>query len=224
MSPRHRKSAPTLWLMTDERVDAGTLLAAAGRLPKGRAGIVFRHYRTDPQDRRALFEALRAIAKRRRLSLLLAGSAREAAAWRADGAHGRDVRRSIRPMLRSAPAHDVREALAARGADLCFVSPLFPTRSHPGALVLGRVRFAALARRVDAPVMALGGVSRAHRQIWRSVGADGWAAIDGLTGLQVQSTRGHPRSAASFAKGLCGLAANGSSANSSIGASDTWSE
>ncbi|MEC3951043.1 thiamine phosphate synthase [Sphingobium sp. HWE2-09] len=188
MRHRHRKNPtgplPSLWLMTDERVGAAALLAAAARLPKGRGGIAFRHYRTDPVARRALFEALRAVARRRRLVLLLAGSAREAAAWRADGVHGRDARAAVRPLLRSRAVHDAREAVAARraGADLCFVSPLFPTRSHPGADALGRVRFAALARQVDMPVMALGGVRRGHRPMLRAIGADGLAAIDGLSG------------------------------------------
>ncbi len=187
MDGRHRKKLPRplplLWLMTDERVSDAALLAAAARLPKGRGGIVFRHYRTEPAARRALFDTLRAIARRRRLVLLLAGSVRQATAWRADGAHGRDVRRAARPLLRSRAVHDGGEAMTARraGADFCFVSPLFSTRSHPGAGALGRVRFAALARQVDAPVMALGGVRRRHRPILNAIGAAGWAAIDGLT-------------------------------------------
>lgn len=179
---RHRKKLPGLWLMTDERVSDVALLAAAARLPRGRAGIVFRHYRTGADDRRALFEALRVIARRRRLVLMLAGSARDAAAWRADGAHGRDRRVSVRPLLRSCAVHDRREGLAARHADLCFLSPLFPTRSHPGAPALGRVLFALLAGGIDAPVMALGGVRRSHARMLRAIGADGWAAIDGLSG------------------------------------------
>lgn len=181
MPPRHRKSMAAIWLMTDERVSDAALLAAAARLPKGGAGIILRHYRTAPADRRALFDALRAIARRRRLTLLLAGSARQAAAWRADGAHGRDRRRALRPLLRSAPVHNPREALAARCADLCFLSPLFPTRSHPGAPALGRARFAALARLIDAPVMALGGIRPAHRHMLDGIGAAGWGAIDSLT-------------------------------------------
>jgi thiamine-phosphate pyrophosphorylase len=181
MQRRHRKKLPALWLMTDERVADAALLAAAARLPKGAAGIVFRHYRTGPTERRALFEALRQVARRRRLVLVLAGSVKDAAAWGADGVHGRDWRRVMRPLLRSRPVHDAREAVAARGADLCFLSPLFPTRSHPGAGTLGRVRFAALGRQVDAPVMALGGVRAAHRRMLAGIGAEGWAAIDGLT-------------------------------------------
>ena len=208
MDARHRKNPPRLWLMTDERVDQAALIAAAERLPRGRAGIVFRHYGTAATERRALFEALRKIARRRRLVLMLGGTAHEAAAWRADGAHGRDARRAVRPMLRSRPVHDGKEARAARRADLAFLSPLFATRSHPGERHLGRVRFAALARRSAPPVIALGGVRPCHRRLLRGIGADGWAAIDGLT-LQDQSTRGQPRSAASFANGWCGLAAKG---------------
>jgi thiamine-phosphate pyrophosphorylase len=184
MSNRHRKKRPsplpTIWLMTDERVKETALLAAAARLPKGRAGIVFRHYHTRPAARRTVFDALQAIARRRRLVLLLAGDARLAAAWRADGVHG-DARRVTRTLIRSCAVHDRQQAMAARGADLCFVSPLFPTRSHVGAGALGRLRFAVLARMVDPPVMALGGVRAEHRHMLAGIGADGWAAIDGLT-------------------------------------------
>ena len=182
MTRRHRKKLPTIWLMTDERVTDAALLAAVARLPKGRAGIVFRHYRTEGKARRALFEAVRRVARRRRLVLLLAGDGRTAAAWRADGWHGRDTRRAGRPMLHSMAAHDAREMMAVRRgrADMVFVSPLFPTRSHPGAASLSRVRFTALARQADRPVMALGGVQPGHRRMLRGIGAHGWAAIDGL--------------------------------------------
>jgi len=186
MTRRHRKKLPHLWLMTDERIGEAALLAAAACLPKGRGGIVFRHYRTEARARRALFEALRLIARRRRLVLILAGDARTAAAWAADGWHGRDARRAgpigARAMLHSAPAHDAREMMAAGrgGADLVFLSPLFATRSHPGAPSLGRVRFAALARQAQMPVMALGGVTQGDLHGLRTIGADGWGAIDGL--------------------------------------------
>ena len=181
MHARHRKKLPGLWLMTDERVGDAQLLVAAARLPCGQAGIVFRHYRTAPVKRRALFEALRAVARRRRLLLLLAGDARTAAAWRADGWHGRDGSKNFHRLIHSLAAHDRREVAAARSADLVFLSPLFPTRSHFGAEALGRVGFSLLARQAKAPVMALGGVRAKHRHMLRGIGAAGWAAIDGLT-------------------------------------------
>lgn len=184
MDARHRKNPPTLWLMTDERTGDTALLAAVARLPRGRAGIIFRHYRTLAPARRALFERVRAIARARRLLLLLGGSARQAAAWRADGVHGPAPCRTARPLWHSCAVHDRAEARAAiaMSADLCFVSPLFPTRTHPGARALGRVRFAALAHGVPMPVMALGGVRASHRHMMKGIGADGWAAIDALTG------------------------------------------
>ncbi|WP_150292104.1 thiamine phosphate synthase [Sphingobium estronivorans] len=183
MKTRHRKKLPTIWLMTDERVGQEALLAAAQRLPKGGAGIVLRHYRTPKAERRALFDRLAAIARRRRLTLMLGGTAAQAAAWGADGWHGRDGRAIMRPLLHSAPVHGARELrMAARGkADFIFLSPLFPTRSHPGAPALGRLRFAALARRADMDVIALGGVRAMHWPMLRGMGASGWAAIDGLS-------------------------------------------
>lgn len=183
MTGRYAKNLPSIWLVTDERVSAETLLASAARLPKGRGGILFRHYRTGLRERRALYGRLAKVARRRRLMMLLAGSARHAAAWGADGWHGRGVGRAARPMVRSMAVHSARELLAAEtaGADLIFLSPLFATRSHLGGRVLGRVGFAALAHRAAVPVIALGGVRAEHRRMLAGLGASGWAAIDGLT-------------------------------------------
>jgi len=114
------------------------------------------------------------------LVLLLAGSPREAAAWRADGVHGRAPhRRMPRPLLRTAPAHDARE-LARSCADAVFLSPIFATRSHPGARSLGPVRFGLLARRTRTPLIALGGMDARRFGRVAALGAYGWAAIDAL--------------------------------------------
>ena len=185
MTGRHRKNMPSVWLVTDERVSSEALLASAARLPEGRGGILFRHYRTAAGERRELFDRVAEVARRRRLVLLLAGSARQAAAWGADGWHGRGAGWAARPMIHSMAVHDARELRRAEraGADFVFLSPLFATRSHPGGRVLGRVGFAALANRAGMPVVALGGVRTGHRRMLKGLGASGWAAIDGLTGI-----------------------------------------
>lgn len=182
MSHRYAKNLPSLWLVTDERVGPDALLAAAERLPSGQAGVLFRHHRSGGQDRRALFDRMRVTARRRRLLLLLAGSERQALSWGADGWHGRSGSRAARRAFHSMAVHDARELATAirAGADLIFLSPLFHTRSHPGAGALGRVRFARLAHCAPMPVMALGGVRPRHRRMLRLLGAAGWAAIDGL--------------------------------------------
>jgi len=174
---RSRQPLPRLWLMTDERMGE-KLWDALARLPRG-SSVIFRHYAT--ADRRALFERVRTITRKRGLILLLAGSPREAAAWRADGVHGRSPHlRTIRPLLRTAPAHDARELARVR-AHAVLLSPVFATRSHPGAKALGPMRFAELARMSEAPAIALGGMdARRFRHLTR-LGAYGWAGIDAFT-------------------------------------------
>lgn len=167
-----RRQPPRLWLMTDERQGDG-LLPAVRRLPRG-AGIVFRHYRLDPETRRTLFGEVRRLARARGLVLLLAGPAAEARAWGADGSHGRGPGAGFR----TAPAHHHAEIRAAEraGAGLVFLSPVFATRSHPGARPLGPRGFARLARATRLPVVALGGMNATRARRLRR--AYGWAAID----------------------------------------------
>jgi thiamine-phosphate pyrophosphorylase len=160
-----RQPLPRLWLMTDER-QGDALWDALERLPKG-SGVVFRHYGLARRKRRNLFERVCKVARRRRL-LLLAG-----AGLRGDGVHGGRGRG-----FRSASAHNLRELKTAErsGAALVFLSPAFPTRSHPGARTLGPVRFGLIARQARAPVIALGGVHA--RNARRLPHIYGWAGID----------------------------------------------
>lgn len=165
MRARH----PVVWLMTDERLGAG-LYQALRRLPPG-AGVVFRHYATPSRERRALFLAVRRIAHARRLIVVSAGGTLPGA----DGVH-----RARGPGLVTWPAHDRREAIAGQraGAALLFVSPVFPTRSHPGAPALGSVRAARVARGLGVRVIALGGMEARRWRRVRALGFYGWAGID----------------------------------------------
>jgi thiamine-phosphate pyrophosphorylase len=81
-------------------------------------------------------------------------------------------------MLRTMPCHHRREVIAARGADLRLISPVFPTRSHPGAPVLGAVRAGLMIRGERASLIALGGMTRERARRMAALGFDGWAAID----------------------------------------------
>lgn len=165
MAPRHPsippKALPTLWLMTDERM-GGSLWAALERLPRG-SGVVFRHFATEPAERAAIFARVAQIAARRRLIVVRAGVAGQTP----------DVH----------PGHSVREAVAARRrkADLILVSPVYPTRTHPGVRALGPLRAAIIARAAGIPAIALGGMTRARFKRMNNMGFVGWAAIDGLT-------------------------------------------
>ncbi|WP_267435623.1 thiamine phosphate synthase [Sphingomonas sp. GM_Shp_1] len=163
---------PVTWLMTDERLGDG-LWRALRALPPG-SGVVFRHHATPPAERRAIHRRVWRIARARRLILLVAGGG-----LAGDGVHkwGRGSG------LRSWPAHSQAEAMAGQraGADLLFVSPLFPTRSHPGAPSLGAARAARIGRGLGLPRIALGGMTAERFRRLRGR-FDGWAAIDAWGG------------------------------------------
>ena len=177
MAMHRRQPLPRLWLMTDERM-GDALWTALERLPRG-AGVVFRHHSLPLRERRQLFDRVKRHCARKRFLILLSGSAKMARAWKADGHHGSGRQLGSR-LVHSIPVHNAAELVAASRArsDLLFVSPVFPTRSHPGEPTLGPVRFAALAREARVPVIALGGMSHPRARRLRAAGVHGWAAID----------------------------------------------
>lgn len=175
MSLRQNK-LPLLWLFSDERND-GLLERALTDLPVG-SGFVFRHYHLDEGYRAARFAGLAETARQAGHTVILAGDAAKARAWGADGVYGaaREVC-SADGLIWLATAHDGAELAAAQGADGIFLSPVFPTRSHPEASTLGIHGFHVLAQQSAVPVIALGGMTkdRAHDLQWPR-----WGAIDGL--------------------------------------------
>jgi thiamine-phosphate pyrophosphorylase len=156
---------PGIWLFSDERARAD-LLALAALLPPG-SGIVLRHDSLPPSARWRLLRRLMRLSRTRSLTVLLAGTPGTARRWGADGVHlrQREAHRARQAhalgLILTLPVHDAREARRAQraGAHAAFVSPLHPTRSHPGAPALGRAAWLRLAR--------LAGGNGA-----------GWAAID----------------------------------------------
>ncbi|MEG3181652.1 thiamine phosphate synthase [Sphingomonas sp. LT1P40] len=169
-----RHPLPQRWLMTDPRLGSG-LWAALEALPPG-SGVILRHYHASLAERRALFARIRRIARRRRLTLVVAGCERLGCG--AAGTHGRH-----RGAM-TAPVHSRREAVSAirAGAELLFVSPVYSTRSHPGARALGPVRLGLMIRGLQVPVIALGGMDERRWRGIRPLGVDGWAGIDAWMG------------------------------------------
>lgn len=73
-------------------------------------------------------------------------------------------------------ASELRQALALH-VDFVVISPVNPTRSHPGASPLGWARFSELCYQSPVPVYALGGLSRVDLSRVRHCGGHGVAAI-----------------------------------------------
>lgn len=133
-------------------------LAAARRLPRGSAVVI------RGRDRRARAALLAQLTPLSGLSLLVADDPVLAEA--ADGLHLPEARardaahwRARRPgWIITASAHSLRALMALAHIDAAFLSPVFPTASHPGAPALSPARAALIAAATPVPVYALGGI------------------------------------------------------------------
>jgi thiamine-phosphate pyrophosphorylase len=181
-----RKALPTLLFFTDPQRTPDPE-AVARTLPAG-AAIVFRAF--GAADAEAQARRLLAIARARRLTLLIGADARLAARIGADGVHlperlthrARPLKTARPGWIVTAAAHSLsaaRRALAS-GADAAVVSAVFASRSPSAGRPIGPVRMAALARQAGGPVYALGGVNNETARRLRNAGLVGLAAVEGL--------------------------------------------
>ena len=157
MRPGH-PDLPAVWLITDERMGPDILKQIRQLRPS--TGVIVRHHRLGPQERRALLRQVRRIGRSRGLTVV-------------DDAIGR--------VARVHSAGELRRALFRR-PDLLFLSPIFPTRTHPDWRPLGHMRAAALLRLAKRPVLALGGMSKGRFARISGLGFAGWGGIDAWSG------------------------------------------
>lgn len=161
-------------------------------LPKG-AAIILRDYRL-PQ-RAALARRLKSICAARGLLLIIGADPNLAQAVEADGLHMpswfRPMGGKPNGMIVTAACHnaeDLREA-ARRGAHLAFLSPVFPTQSHPGEAHLGAQGFRTTAAASPLPVLALGGVDETNAGSLAGPNVAGFGAIGAFRAGQAGSIR-----------------------------------
>ncbi len=151
---RRQTSFPRQWLILDSRL-GDAWRQAVRRLPIG-SGILILCRDLPKADRAKLFAKLRRLARARSLTLV------DEAAGEAARVHG--------PV-------ELRQA-GLGGFPLVFLSPMFPTRSHPDWVPLRRMQASALVRLANRPVIALGGMDEQRFRRVQKLGFSGWAAID----------------------------------------------
>jgi len=188
MLSRHKKPQnsayyiPRLWLLTDIRNDA-MLEKSIAALPTG-SGIIFRHYHLGENARRRRFDTIKKLANAQNHVLALSGDTHLAENWHTDGIYGApDKLESDSNLLKLATVHDHKELAMVSGsnADAVFISPVFATRSHIDAKLLGVDGFCDLAEKAQCPAIALGGMTADNFKLIPDNIAHGWAAIDGLS-------------------------------------------
>jgi len=175
---------PPLVLMTDDD-RLPDPCAAARSLPRGSL-IVLRA--RDKQRRKELAAALARIARARSLFLLIADDPELARS--ADGAHFPEARmgalatwRARRPdwfLTTSAHSLAAVQRAARFGADAVFLSPIFPTASHPGRAALTPIRLRLMAQEARVPIYALGGIHAGNARELLGAKLAGIAAIGAL--------------------------------------------
>ncbi len=176
---QNQPDLPRIWLLSDARNDA-VLERVLALLPP-RSGFIYRHYHLGPRQRRSRYAALATIARSHDHLLLLSDGPATAQNWSADGVYGSPTSIGLGGgLVRLATVHDRRELDAANlvRADAVVISPVYETKSHENAQLLGEDGFRKLAQLAEMPAIALGGMdaNRAAR-----LGCERWAAIDGLS-------------------------------------------
>lgn len=174
---------PRRWFFTDSRL-GDAVWATIAALPQD-VGVIVRVQNLGRDG--DLARQLIAACRKRGLTVLLAGPVRMAQRLGADGAHlpEREARRGGNKRPRAgfrltAAAHSRAALIRAQrlGVDGVFLSPVFPTRSHPNAPTLGPVRFGLLTQGLRVPVLALGGMDGAAAKRLAPAQPHGWGAID----------------------------------------------
>lgn len=172
---------PPLIVLTDPR-RFPDIEAFAESIPAG-AVLIHRHFGRADAAREA--HALRRIADRNGLLLLIAADLALALQCGADGVHWPErllpKARTRHPagLFLTASAHSRRaaERAAQLGADGVLLSPVFPTQSPGAGRPLGAWQAGTIARTIAAPVYALGGITPTRAARLTGLGFSGIATI-----------------------------------------------
>jgi thiamine-phosphate pyrophosphorylase len=180
-----------------------TLVAIADTLRDGLDELVARslsavesgatavHLRLKGEDSRTMLDACRALVAALPVPVIVHDRADVAVAARAAGVHlspaempTAAVRSVVRAgMLVGASVGSVADVELARAADYVSIGPVFARGARTSdASAMGVDEFARLARMVEVPVVAVGGIAADNARAVLAAGASGVAVITGAYG------------------------------------------
>ncbi|MDX8404322.1 MAG: thiamine phosphate synthase [Mariprofundaceae bacterium] len=168
---------PKLTLITDsQRLPTDRFFEVVdAALSGGVDAVLVREKQMDSARLLAFASALRELTEIYQAKLIIHTQADVAKAIRADGVHLSSLEMNQIPVIRkwldregialSTACHNEIELEFASnfGADFVFLSPVFPTQSHPDEEPLGITKFRELASDPPIPVIALGGIDKKNR-------------------------------------------------------------
>ncbi|HLD77337.1 MAG TPA: thiamine phosphate synthase, partial [Rickettsiales bacterium] len=166
-----------------KRVD---LKKIAKNLPKNSA-FIFREYDLAREKRQELAAEIFAICKKSGVKFLIGKDLDLAQKLGTDGIHFSDLDKipvgahRMRPRnqapIISLSCHSL-ESLKNSAFDVFFLSPIFATKSHINAKILGLKNLEKACKSCSKPIFALGGINEKNLQDIRNCGARGFGGID----------------------------------------------
>jgi 8-oxo-dGTP diphosphatase len=177
---------PVLYAISNvAELGVGPYLASLqAKLKKGLRLVQLREKDLSRSELRELALRVVALAHECGAKVLLSGDVALAQEVRADGVQLTSIQLTelkARPAIDwcAASCHSADELRRAEtlGCDFALLSPVLPTKSHPGALHLGWEKFAAMAAGSTIPVYALGGLNQEDMQTAWQHGAHGIALL-----------------------------------------------
>ncbi len=195
MSASASNRVPQLTLITDTTRFSGEsfFYAMQQALLGGVDAVLVREKQLTSAKLLALASRLRQMTHDTHARLIIHSQADVACAVDADGIHlsSADIPgiAAVRQWMNdpfksvSVSCHNSAELQQAHvcGADFALLSPVFPTRSHPGAAHLGAEKFQKLASEAMLPVVALGGIDASNCHTLKGYGM---AVISALLGAE----------------------------------------
>jgi thiamine-phosphate pyrophosphorylase len=181
-----------LYALTPDEPDTAALVACVrAALAGGAAAVQYRHKGADAALRRAQAAALAAVCREAGVPLIVNDDLELALEVDAAGAHlGRDdgdlaaARRRLGPeRLLGASCYDRFDRAvqaAAAGADYVAFGSVFASPTKPAAVRAPLALFAAAKRRLEVPVVAIGGITLENACEVIAAGADALAVISAL--------------------------------------------
>ena len=196
--PREQQTPPWpnrgIYAVTPEGWSGAALAGAvATAVEQGVKAVQYRNKSPDTARRRSDAEALLAICRPRRVPLIINDDVDLALAVGADGVHlGRndETLAAARARLGNAAIIGVscyneagRALTAARdGADYVAFGSFFPSVTKPGAVRATTELLAAVRWRIEAPIVAIGGITADNAPPLLECGVDLLAIVDAIFG------------------------------------------
>ena len=170
----------------------GDPLEVIKTLPKG-SFMIFRHYQE--KNRAALAKKVLSKCRQRKILCLIGADIQLALKLNADGVHLPEAhlkKIGHRPkvhknMIITAATHSfkmVRRAYSLK-INAAILSPVYKTKSHPGAPTIGRLQFAKICKHSKIPIIALGGIGPNQILNLMYAGAFGIAGIELFANLKL---------------------------------------